>query len=56
MSLAEIDRDEKEIPTKEEALSISDIPVLFLVGGRGTRVQTITNDEIPKPLIRITEK
>jgi len=35
---------------------ILETPLLFLVGGKGTRVQTVTNDEIPKPLIKITQE
>lgn len=55
MSLAETNHNKKELPPQREMADVSNIPVLFLVGGRGTRVQTITNDEIPKPLIRISE-
>ncbi len=41
---------------KEGIVDVYGTPILFLVGGKGSRVQEITNDEIPKPLIKITDE
>jgi len=46
---------EKKAMREIKSFKISRVPILFLVGGRGIRVRQLTNDEIPKSLIKITE-
>ena len=36
-----------------ESLSVSDIPVVILCGGMGTRLREASGDKVPKPLVDI---